>query len=155
MKISSDELTSFLNAANKAGYANADAPKATSLRPASEDYHFEQGEFVYHDTYFGARDFIGEEIVYQANEPVWGANYYGYILDPNMPAKPLYDFLRFALMQEAAGILPIRGPREFSEDGSYYTNKVAGTLDRFSGEERILIDNKLVYRCWYHGGAIT
>jgi len=57
MEISHEELTAFLNAANKATYANKDAPKSSSLRPASEDYHFEKGDLAYHDTYFGARIF--------------------------------------------------------------------------------------------------
>ena len=154
MEISDKELTDFLNAANKATYANKEAPRSTSLRPSSEDYHFEQDDLVYHDTYFGARDFIGEEIVYKAGKPVWGMNYYGHVLKPEVSTKDAYTILRPALMQEYDDILPVRGPKEYVLGNSRYTNKVEGTLDRFSGEENIYLDGELIYRCWYHGGSI-
>ena len=154
MKIDQTELTKFLNAANKETYANKDAPKADSLRPKSEDYHFEQGDLIYHDTYFGGRDFMGEEIVYKADMPMWGMNYYGYVLNPNVSTKDAYVILRSALMQEYDDILPVRGPREYMEGNSKYVNKVEGTLDRFSGEEQIYLHDEIVYRCWYHGGNI-
>ena len=153
MKISHRELADFLGVANKATYANKDAPKSTSLRPSSEDFHFEQGDLAYHDTYFGARDFIGGEIIYKTARPMWGANYYGYILNPTTPTEDVYSILRSALMQDS-DILPVRGPQEHIEGTSKYENQVDGTLDRFSGEERIYLENELVYRCWYHGGSI-
>ena len=64
----------FLEQANKSTYANKDAPKASSSRLKSEDYHFEKDGLIYHDTYFGSRDFMGEEVVYKNTEPVWGLN---------------------------------------------------------------------------------
>ena len=154
MKISEVELENFLNAANKATYANKAAPKSASLRPSSEDYHFEQGDLIYHDTYFGTRDFLGEEVVYKTKKPVWGMNYYGYILSPDVSTKEVYEILRSALMQEYSDILPVRGPRNYAEGTSAYENQVDGNLDRFSGEERIYFKEELVYRCWYHGGNI-
>ncbi len=154
MRIPHEELTNFLNAANKATYANKEAVKSLSLRPLSQDYHFEQADLVYHDTYFGARDFIGEEIVYKAGESVWGMNYYGHVLDPEVSTKDAFVILRPALMQEYDDILPVRGPKEFVLENNKYTNKVDGTLDRFSGEENIYLNGKLIYRCWYHGGNI-
>lgn len=154
MKISYEELTRFLNAANKATYANRDAPKASSLRPSSEDYHFELSDLTYHDTYFGARDFLGEEVVYKLDKPIWGMNYYGHVLDPNISTKDAYAILRPALMQEYEDILPVRGPRKFVLANSMYTNHVEGTLDRFHGEEQIYLNDKLIYRCWYHGGGV-
>lgn len=155
MKISHDELTQFLNAANKATYANKEAPKSVPLRLSSKDYHFEQGDLIYHDTYFGTRNFIGEEIVYKSNEPVWGMNYYGYVLDPDISTKDAYVILRPALMQKYDGILPVRGPKEYVLGNSKYTNKIEGTLDRFFGEENTYLNGKLTYRCWYHGGSIV
>ena len=87
MKIDPKELADFLNEANKSTYANKDAPKVAPSRLKSEDYHFEKGGLVYHDTYFGARDFIGEEVVYKDGEPVWAMNYYGFILKPEASTK--------------------------------------------------------------------
>ncbi len=149
-----EELKKFLNTANKATYADKEASKSVSLRPSSEDYHFEQDDLVYHDTYFGARNFIGEEIVYKAGKPVWGMNYYGHVLDPDVSTEDAYTILRPALMQKYDDILPVRGPKEFVLGNSKYTNSVEGALDRFSGEENIYLNDKLVYRCLYHGGII-
>ena len=154
MKITDAELTQFLSAANKATYANKDAAKVAPLRPGSQDYHFEQGDLAYHDTYFGARDFIGEEVVYKAGEPVWVMNYYGFVLDQGVSTADAYTILRPALSQEYDDILQVRGPKEFVLGDSRYTNRVDGTLERFSGEENIYLGDQLVYRGWYHGGGI-
>jgi len=152
--ISIRELEQFLNESNKSTYANKNAPKATSSRLESENYHFEKDGLIYHDTYFGGRDFIGGEIVYKNKKPVWGMNYYGYVLDASVPEKDVYDFLRQALIQEYSGIIPVRGPKMFEDNGRKYTNTVDGGLDRFTGYEEIYFENRLVYKANYHGGFI-
>ena len=152
--IDQKELAEFLNEANKSTYANKDAPKASSSRLKSEDYHFEKDNLIYHDTYFGSRDFMGEEIVYKDNEPVWGLNYYGYILSVATNEKELYGFLRQALMQEYSDIIPVRGPVNYQKDDWEYSNSTDGELDRFTGTEEIYRAGVLVYKCHYHGGFI-
>ena len=147
-------LTKFLNEANKATYANQDAPKVASSRLKSEDYHFEKDGLIYHDTYFGARDFIGEEIVYENEKPMWGANYFGFVLDETVSEKDVYAFLRQALMQEYDDVIPVRGPVKFSLENKEYRFIVDGDLTNFSGKEEIVFDGKVVYRCFLHGGMI-
>lgn len=154
MKIDPKELADFLNEANKSTYANKDAPKVAPSRLKSEDYHFEKGNLIYHDTYFGARDFIGEEVVYKDGEPVWAMNYYGFILKPEATTKEVYSILRPALMQEYNDILPVRGPKEYKEGDSIYRNSLEGMLERFFGSEEILLQGEKVYNCWYYGGSI-
>lgn len=154
MAIDLGELDAFLRAANRATYANKDASKTPSLRPASEDYHFEQGDLAYHDTYFGGRDFMGEEIVYKAGKPVWGMNYYGYLLKPEASEREVYDFLREALMQEVEFIIPVRGPSGYGHGLWSYANAAEGSLDRFRGLEAISYNDEEVYWCLYHGGII-
>lgn len=150
------ELAAFLNEANKHTYANGAAAKVESLRPKSEDYHFEKGDWVYHDTYFGARDFTGAEVVYKAGVPVWGMNYYGAVLksEAELSTKDAYCILRPALMQEYDDIIPVRGPREYREGDSLYRNRVEGDLAQFVGVEEILINDEVVCRTHYHGGLI-
>lgn len=152
--IDTKELADFLNEANKNTYANKDASKVAPSRLKSEDYHFEKGDLIYHDTYFGGRDFIGEEIVYKNQKPVWGANYFGFILADNVSEKDVYDFLRQALMRDYDDIIPVRGPRNFSADGKKYNFVVDGDLTNFSGKEEISFGGKVVYRCVVHGGFI-
>ena len=148
------ELTDFLHEANKITYANEDAPKVAPSRLKSEDYHFDKGDLIYHDTYFGGRDFIGEEIVYESEKPVWGANYFGFVIDEKVNEKDVYDFLRQALMQEYDDVIPVRGPSNFSADDKEYRFSADGDLSNFSGKEEISFDGKVVYRCLIHGGFI-
>lgn len=148
-------LKNFLIEANKNTYANKNALKSESSRLKSEDYHFEKDGLIYHDTYFGGRDFIGEEIVYENHVPAWGANYFGFIVQPDTKEQEVYDFLRKALMQESKDIIPVRGPAKFSEDEWDYKFAVKGNLSNFSGEEIILFKNAIVYRCLIHGGYIN
>ena len=154
MNITPEQLADFLNEANKSSYANKDALKAPSSRLKSEDYHFEKDGLIYHDTYFGSRDFIGEEIVYKDNQPVWGMNYYGYILSDTTNENELYGFLRQALMQEYSDVIPVRGPVNYQKDDWEYSNSADGELDRFTGTEEIYRAGVLVYKCHYHGWFI-
>lgn len=149
-----ETLAKFLNEANKATYANRNAPKVAPSRLKSEDYHFEKDGLVCRDTYFGGRDFIGEEIVYKVEKPVWGANYFGFVLDDKVGEKDVYDFLRKALMQEYDNVIPVRGPSNFSADDKEYRFVAEGDLANFSGKEEISFGGKVVYRCLIHGGMI-
>lgn len=154
MNIDLQELSRFLDEAHRNTYANKDAPKAASTRDKSEDYHFAQGDLVYHDTYFGDGDFIGEEIVYKIGAPIWGMNYYGYLKSQNVPEKDVYDFLRESLMRYHADAVPVRGPSRHHVGAWEYANVTDGNLDRFSGTETISLSGTMVYKCWYHGGLI-
>lgn len=149
-----NELSRFLHEANKSTFANKDAKKAVSTRLNSADYHFEKENLIYHDTYFGDRDFIGEEIVYQNQLPVWGMNYYGSTLSVEVPQKELVAFLEKALMREYNDVIPVRGPRELTENGWTYKLSVDGDLARFSGVEEISQNGQVVYRLFLRGGLI-
>ena len=147
-------MAAFLEEANKNTYANKEVAKAPSTRLRSDDYRFEKDELIYHDTYFGARDFIGEEIVYENQKATWGLNYYGFITSATFHEKEVYDILRKALMKKCGDIIPVRGPKEFSEEKWKYVNSVQGNLDRFHGKEEILVDGNSIYECLYHGGYV-
>ena len=153
--VGSAALAEFLVEAHRKTYADKSAAKAPSTRLRSLDYRFERDDLVYHDTYFGMRDYIGEEIIYRRDVPVWGMNYYGIILAKDAGESEVYDFLRDALKQDCTGIEPARGPRLYRHDRWTYSNAVEGTLDDFSGAELIHRGNELVYRCRYHGGWIS
>jgi hypothetical protein len=145
------ELYSFLSKAHKNTYA-AHGVKASSLRPQSSDYHFEEGEFSYHDTYFGDNRFIGEEIVYFQSEPVWGMNYYGYVIDDSHSPKELFGFLRKALLVDTSA--SFRGPQEYNDLGLTYENSMDGDIKRFAGKEQIKHKDQIIYEAIYHGGYI-
>ena len=52
---------------------------------------------IYHDTYFGGTNFIGEE-VYLYNKIDWVMNYYGVTLDEKISEDAMDSVLRPALM---------------------------------------------------------
>jgi len=118
-KIEISDLASFLRLANQRTYANKNAPQVQSTRLGSQDYEFDDGDLRYHDTFFGDRDFIGEEIVYRRGKLFWGMNYFGFILADELKETEVYDFLRIALMQQNDDIIPVRGrPPSLTENGS-------------------------------------
>ncbi len=149
-----DVLDAFLKEANLNTYANENVKKTSPLRPGSNDYHFEKGDLTYHDTYFRATKFIGEEIVYKSGKAVWGMNYYGFTLNSEI-SEGLFDaILRPALMSGSGDNIPVRGPKEFINGEWKYTFNTDGDLANFTGIEEISRNGKVVCRLYCHGGFI-
>lgn len=152
-----EDLHRFLIEAKKQTYANENVKKILSTRVGSYDYEYSSKDMIYHDTYFGGTNFMGEEVVYLSghNTPIWGMNYYGVVLDQSLAEEVMDTVLRPALMRVGENnILPIRGPQEFIHNGYRYNFKVKGNLDNFEGEETIDINNDKVYVLKCHGGSI-
>ncbi len=149
-------LYNFLIEAKKQTYANGNVKKTLSSREGSFDYQYSNGKMIYHDTYFGGTKFIGEEVVYASdNTPIWAMNYYGVTLNENLSEEAIDSALRPALMQVGEDdILPVRGPKEYINNGYKYTFQVDGNLDYFEGIETISKDEERVYVLKCHGGAI-
>ncbi len=147
-------LEGFLRQANANTYANASAQKVSPSRVGSKDYEFSSGEWGFHDTYFGGRKFIGEEVVYFGGKPVWGMNYHGRALVEVIDEATLDKCLRAALMTPAPDILPLRGPASLVMGELIYTFKLEGSLAYFSGIEEIARNGTPIYRCLVHGGEI-
>lgn len=150
-----DSFYQFLIEAKKQTYANEQGKKCNSTRNGSHDYEYSCEGFTYHDTYFGGVDFMGEEIVYLKDTPIWGMNYYGITLDPTLSEEAIDKALRPALMQVGKdNILPVRGPKEFINGEYKYTFEVTGELNWFEGEEIIYKNNHKAYCLKCHGGKI-
>lgn len=154
-----NELKEFLVKAKKSTYANSNAPKIESTRLDSKDYEYEEkiggNKFTYHDTYFGGINFIGEEVVYKNDLPIWGMNYYGVTIDSSLSEEAMDKALRPALMQVGTdSSIPVRGPKEYYNNEYSYTFEYSGELDNFQGKEQIKKDNNLIYELNCHGGFI-
>lgn len=157
MSINSKEFLDFLVKAKKGTYANGDASKSSSSRLLSKDYHYEDGNFTYHDTYFGGVKFMGEEVVYYNDNIFLGMNYYGITLDDSLDFQVMDKVLRVALMKvgEDKGVIPVRGSKEFVNEDYTYTFNVDGDMENFVGVEQIYKDDKLIYELKCHGGFIN
>lgn len=148
-------LREFLIEAKKGTYANENVEKVESTRVGSKDYEYKSNNMVYHDTYFGGLCFIGEEVVYENDNPIWAMNYYGRTLDMNLSEEAMDKALRPALMQVGSDdIIPVRGPKEYANGEYKYTFEVTGDLNSFEGEENIYKGENKVYTLNCHGGRI-
>ena len=149
-------IRDFLIEAKKSTYANGTAEKIESSRLGSKDYEYKKGNMLYHDTYFGGTNFIGEEVVYIDNKIYWAMNYYGVTLDENLGEEAMDNALRPALMQVGVSenIIPVRGPREYKNGDFKYTFEVSGDLTNFSGIETIYKNDKKIYELKCNGGLI-
>lgn len=152
-----NDLYNFLIEAKKQTYANENVKKILSTRFGSHDYEYSSKDMIYHDTYFGGTNFMGEEVVYLSSSetPIWGMNYYGVTLDKSLSEEAVDKALRPALMKVGEDdIIPVRGPKEFINGEYRYTFEVTGDLDYFEGEETISKNNEKVYVLKCHGGLI-
>ena len=156
MNVNNKEFLEFLVKAKKSTYANSNAPKVLSSRVKSKDYEFTDGDYIYHDTYFGGVKFMGEEVVYYNDNILWGMNYYGVTLDDSLAEELMDKVLRVALMKvgKDKDIIPVRGPKEFVNEDYLYTFNVDGDMENFVGTEQIYKDKKLIYELKCHGGII-
>ena len=138
-----EELIAFRLEANVNTYA-AFQNEVDSTRPQSHDFRYENGRYLYHDTYVGGEQFAGEEAVWHDGTAVYAMNYMGRVLDDSFSGNFLKEALRKA----------DRRP-EYYEAGEYtYRCKVTGDFTWFQGYEEIYRGEIKVYECTFHGGTL-
>ena len=146
-------LEEFIIRAKAATYVGSGI-KSLSHRPASHDLEYHEIPFDYLDSYFGGSDFIGEEVVYYKQLPVWAMNYYGRILEPSRitgaEAGQVIKESLSRLYQERRFL----GGFELTTRYGTYTDTNQGKFTSFKGREWITRDGIMVYELHYHGGLI-
>jgi hypothetical protein len=153
MSVDIGELNAFIVRAKAATYVGSGEP-AESSRLGSHDLRFTDGKWTYHDSYFGGADFIGEEVVYFEDKPVWAMNYYGYILrDDLLSAAQAGQMIKASLsrMYREGRFL---GGFKHTENGLTYVDTSEGNADHFHGREFIRRGQETAYELVYHGGSI-
>ena len=147
------ELNTFIVRAKAVTYVGGGEHSAAS-RLGSHDIRFSDGEWAYHDSYFGGSDFLGEEVVYFAGRSVWAMNYYGRILRVDLlTAAQAGQIIKTSLsrMYEEGRFL---GGFKFSENNFTYVDASEGAVDCFHGREFIVRGQETAYELIYHGGLI-
>jgi Domain of unknown function (DUF5680) len=153
MAIDINELNAFIVRAKAATYVG-DGEHVSPCRLGSHDLRFSDGEWTYHDSYFGGSDFIGEEVVYLAGKPVWAMNYYGRILHDNLlTAAQAGQMIKASLsrMYKEGRFL---GGFEHADQNLTYVDVSEGSPDSFHGREFIRREQEIAYELVYHGGLI-
>lgn len=148
-----DKLNHFIVQAKAATYVG-DGQKTKSSRTGSHDLAFQNGDFSYLDSYFGGTDFIGQEVVYENDEPVWAMNYYGRILKPEkIAAAQAGQIIKESLskLYEDGRFL---GGFTYAVGAFHYTDTSQGDFQSFIGQEWITRGDVRVYELVYHGGVI-
>jgi len=147
------ELCQFLVTAKKQTYAAGDQAQKTVEKDKSTTMVFEQGDWKYHDNYFGGEPFGGREVVFFQGQPVYIMIYYGWVEESVTDFNQVYSVLQKALSQIPED-KPFRGP-ELMTDGDFsYRNTFTGEVDNFSGQEMITRDGRVIYTTKYIGGLV-
>jgi hypothetical protein len=148
-----EALHAFIVSAKRATYVG-NGERAPASRTGSHDLVFGEGVWRYRDSYFGGTDFLGQEVVWRDDEPVWVMSYYGYITRP-----ALIDGARAGATIKAAltalyaenrflGGFEWAGPHGIYRDGS------SGDVAHFHGREAITVAGVEAYALDYFGGLV-
>jgi hypothetical protein len=113
---------------------------------------YSNGDWSYHDNYFGGEPYGGREVVFYKDKPVWMMVYYGWVVD-GIDTDRVYPVLGKALSNSTID-KPYRGPDEYLEGSSIYANDMEGDVENFRGEERIYDGEELLYIARYMGGLV-
>ncbi|MFA5935180.1 MAG: DUF5680 domain-containing protein [Candidatus Paceibacterota bacterium] len=148
-----DTLKEFILKASRATYASGNESIKQKQSDESTTIVFEDGEYRYHDNYFGGEPYGGREVIFFNNKPVWMMVYYG-LVHNNTEAKEVYPFLVQSLSNTTLDML-YRGPTLFEKENWKYTNDFKGDVENLSGIEKIFKDNVCVYEASYMGGFVA
>lgn len=141
-------LLDFLIKAKQATYAGKGA-ETVSSRLRSHDLIYQDGDYMYYDTYLGTGKFAGEEALWIKDVPYWSMNYIGRVVGENFSG----DFLKEALLLVPED-KPFRGPANYTNGDHTYHCDVDGSFEWFQGREVILYKGENIYECVFHGGLV-
>ncbi|MCM3039851.1 DUF5680 domain-containing protein [Paenibacillus motobuensis] len=144
------ELRNFLVEAKQNTYAAGGGTQAEPSRLGAKDYPYVSGNYQYLDSYVGELDFAGQEVVWKDDKSVWAMNYYGTTIDP---IEGFPEFL-FEALKQVSLEAPFRGPTHYSSDPFEYICFWTGGLGKFSGEEKIIYQGKVIFSLLFHGGNV-
>ena len=148
-----DALTRFIVAAKRVTYIG-NGERATPSRAGAHDLVYEEGGWAYRDSYFGGTDFLGQEVVWLNEEPVWAMNYYGRILRDDLLTAPQAGQMIKASLSQMYRQGRFLGGFEHTENDLTYIDASEGSAEFFHGRELIRREQEVVYELLYHGGLI-
>jgi hypothetical protein len=146
-------LEEFIVEAKAAAYVGNGSPEGQS-RVSSHDVGYQRAPWRYLDSYFGGTDFLGQEVVWRDDLPIWAMNYYGRILDDSA----IDAVIAGSIIKESLAALyrqgRFLGGFEYTAKGYKYVDQNTGAAASFLGVEQIYRGDQEVYRLDYHGGLI-
>jgi len=148
--INTEELMEFLTEARSNTFASNNTSVDNPRLLGSKELSFQKGELFYRDIFFnGNKRFIGQEIIYIGQTPVFGMSYFGTQLEKLQEA-----FLKESLFRLASKCRLWQNA-EFERREYKYENFGQGDINEFFGQEKISVSSKPVYKLEYRGGLIS
>jgi hypothetical protein len=146
-------LKQFLVKAKITTWASGNTDLFTKEKDQSTSLTYTDGDYTYHDNFFGGEPYGGREVVFYQNKPIYIMIYYGKFDESVKDLPSMYKILQKALSQIPKEF-PYRGPEILKADEFKYTNKWQGRIDDFSGTEKIFENDKQIYQAQYIGGLV-
>jgi hypothetical protein len=146
-------LNTFIVAAKRDTYVG-NGSRAASTRPGSHDIVFSDGSLSYRDSYFGGTDFLGQEVVWRGEEPIWAMNYYGYILRPDLIDSARAGWTIKAALSAMYDEGRFLGGFDWCGQHGAYQDRSTGDAAHFSGRETISVSGAVAYALDYFGGLV-
>lgn len=147
-----EELRQFIYSASRATYASGDESIKVKQPDGSTTIEFSEGDFKFHDNYFGGEPYGGREVIFFQGKAVWMMVYYGFV-HIEIGNAEVYDVLMEALRNTTVEV-PYRGPKVFERENWRYENDIEGGVENFHGTEKIYRDGECVYEAGYIGGLV-
>src|SRR6187431_2767258 len=137
-------LEAFIVAAKRATYVG-EGTRAEPSRSGSHDLVFSDGSFRYRDSYFGGTDFLGQEVVWKDDVPLWAMSYYGYILRPDLLDAARAGATIKAALQAMYAEGRFLGGFEWAGPHGTYRDSSTGDPTHFTGRECIVVSGVEAY----------
>jgi len=148
--INFDEVKSFIAEARRNTYAGEGGSVKSSLLNGSHQLEYRKNKYFYRDIFFaGKKNFIGQEVVYLNDNPIWSMVYSG-----SAEPEEITPFLKKSL-SVLSDKCRFGEKCELKEDNLLYKDNGQGTLEQFGGEEQIYKQEEEIYKLDYHGGSIS
>lgn len=151
-KFQSEDVKRFIYNASRATYASGDESIKVKQPDGSTTIEHREGDWVFHDNYFGGEPYGGREVVFYQGKAVWMMVYYGFV-HIEIGNAEVYGILMEALRNTTLEA-PYRGPKVFKKTDWRYENSLDGAVENFHGTEKIYRDDECVYEASYIGGLI-
>jgi hypothetical protein len=147
------ELLEFIRKAKLNGYASENSVWENT-DSGGKTTRFEEGNFVYTDTYFGNMVDCGQELAYENGKVVWMMSYRGGAVRGKEDfAEQGFSVLKKCISQ-MPNDFPVRGPKKIEESNLTYENNWDGDIEDFVGEENIYLNGEKICFRNYFGGIV-
>jgi hypothetical protein len=148
-----EKLLKFLLKARTKTYAGGGG-KVRPVFKGSKQLEYREEDWFYRDLYYSGKGiFMGIEVVYYNDNPIWAISYYGNFKE--MTEEEIDEILREALIENWQTTRTWKRVEWQKGDYRYVCQPdFEGSIEEMAGSETIFKRGKEVYKFFYAGGLI-